>query len=81
MNHDGETLDQAWTRFWLGIRHPFTKHPEARNRYGWKDFLGGHSTTNLYVSYCRESPRNAGHVWRYSILGLMLVIALVWWLK
>jgi hypothetical protein len=76
MNHDGETLDQAKARFIYGLRHPFTRNPAARNRMGWYDTIWGHSTTNLYVTYCREEPRNAGHVWRYSVIGLLVLLLL-----
>jgi hypothetical protein len=79
--HDGETLDQARHRFWLNVRHPFTRHPEARNRYGWLDLLAGHAVTNLYVTYARERPRSAGHLWRYSVLVLLVAVVAVWiWL-
>jgi hypothetical protein len=76
-HHDGETMVQAKARFWYGIRHPFTCNPLARNRYGWWDFVAGHSTTNLYVTYCRENPREAGHAWRYTVLELLAVIAVL----
>ena len=82
-SHDGETLPQALARWRFGLRHPWTRNPAARNRLGIVDTLCGHSTTNLYVTYARENPRDAGHAWRYSVLGLSALLALAllgWWL-
>ena len=71
--HDGETLAEAITRLKLVITRPFTRHPEARGRLGWKDLLGGHAAMNVLVSYTRENPRDAGHYWAYSTLVLLAV--------
>jgi hypothetical protein len=76
--HDGENLTQAKARWLYGLRHPWTRNPAARNRYGWQDFLAGHSTTNLYVTYAREQPRDAGHAWRYSVLFLLALAVIGW---
>ena len=80
--HDGETFAAAKARYWHGLRHPFTRNPAARNRYGWADFLAGHSITNLYVTWAREQPRSAGHLWRYTAIALaaVAVFAAVGWL-
>lgn len=71
MVHDGESYAEAKVRFWYGLRHPWTRNPAARNRYGWYDFIAGHSTTNLYVSWTRENGRDAGHLIRYLVWAVL----------
>lgn len=70
--HDGETLAEAIARLKLVVTRPFTRHPEARGRLGWKDLLGGHALVNIPVSYAREYPQMAGKIWM-ATTGVALV--------
>jgi hypothetical protein len=72
--HDGETFAQAVDRLSDNLEDPFDRHRKSRGRIGWKDLP--HSVTNIPVTLARERPWLAGHLWLYTVLGLLTVIAL-----
>jgi hypothetical protein len=76
-NHDGETLAEALDRVSDNFEDPFDEHRNSRGRYGWADTLAGHAVVNVFVTWCREQPRTAGHVWFWQTLGT-LALLLVW---
>jgi hypothetical protein len=77
-NHgfDGETLAQSEQRLRDDLDEPFERHANSRGRYGWLDILGGHAIVNVAVARCRESPREAGHVLAYCVIGLTFLLLL-----
>jgi len=78
--HDGETLAEARDRFSDNLEDPFDEHRKSRGRMGWRDTIGGHSAINVLVAWCRELPREAGHMMAYLILALVVIcVGLVVW--
>ncbi len=71
--HDGETLPEALDRVSDNFEDLGDKHRKSRGRYGWKDLLGGHAFVNVLVTWCREQPRSAGHVWFFQTLATVVV--------
>lgn len=74
--HDGETLAEARDRFSDDVEDLFDRHSKSRGRYGWVDLLMGHALVNLFVTYCREQPRGAGHWWAYQTIATFAVLIL-----
>lgn len=50
--HDGETFADAVARLGRDFRQPFVRHPQSRNRVGWKDIP--HAAANVFVELGRK---------------------------
>ncbi len=79
-SHDSEGLAAAIDRLGDDVEDPFDEHAKSRGRFGWYDLAAFHAVTNVFVSYCREQPRGAGHVWfaQSLVTLIVLLVAVIW---